>query len=242
MTWRERLREQRALLRLIISGLLVQVIINLLSSWLEKLVGPTPGRILQLVIGLCIAALVLWAVLRLLGREPAVEIVPKEEKAHRFPGLIALVGPGREGKDPMKQAAVVAIEHHLAPEGPGESLRNVWLVTGRGERGGVPVTEAIRNKYAGGCEVRVCTVADAFDLQETYALVRRIYTEDLPELGLHPQQVVADLSGGTAMMTAGMAVACRDRWPMEYVTGGKEGMVPAPVLVRWEPVAPREEA
>lgn len=239
MSWRARLRTQRGLLRLIVTGVLVQVIVDLLSSWLEMLVGPTPGRLLQLAIGLCLAGLILWALFRLLGQESAREIVPREEKAPRFAGLIALLGPGRAGRDPLQQAAAVALEHHLAPEGPGEPLQAAWLITGRGERGGVAVAEAFRDRYGDRCRVALCSVADPFDLQETYALVRRIYAEEVPGTGLQPQQVVADLTGGTAMMTAGMALACRDRWPMEYVTGGKEGMVPAPILVRWEPVTER---
>jgi len=137
----------------------------------------------------------------------------------------------------MKQAAAVALEHHLAAEGPGEPLRVAWLITGRGEGGGVTVAEKFRRRYRDRCDVRVRTIADAYhDLQETCALVRRIYQEEAPEAGLQPQQVVADLTGGTRMMTAGVALACRDRWPMEYVTGGgKADMVPAPILVRWQP-------
>ena len=237
MSWRQRLRQQGTLLRLIVSGLLLQVIINLLSSWLAMVLGPRPGRVLQLVVGLCLVALVLWAVVQLLSREPPREIVPQEEKSPRFPGLVVLVGPGREGKDPMKQAAGVALEHHLATDGPGEPLRVAWLVTSRGEGGGVAVAEAFRARYADRCTVHICTVANPRDLQETYALVRHIYVEEVPAAGLQPEQVVADLTGGTGMMTAGMALACRDRWPMEYVTGDRPDMVPAPVLMRWQPMA-----
>ncbi len=237
----ELLRPHRNWMFLLVTGLLVQVLINLLSSWLEMVLGPTPGRVLQLLVGLGVLALVLWIVVQLLGRQPPVEIVPQEEKAPRFPGLIALVGPGRPDKDPMQQAAGVALEHHLMPEGPGEPLRVAWLVTSRGERGGVAVAEAFRARYADRCDVRVCTVANPLDLQETYTLVRRIYQEEVPKIDLQPEQVVADLTGGTGMMTAGVALACRDHWPMEYVTGGgKPGTVPAPVLVRWQPVSERE--
>jgi hypothetical protein len=237
-TLANRLRRHRGLLALLVTGLLVQVLINLLSSWLEQTMGETPAKILILIVAVGAAALVLWAVLQLLGREPPVEIVPEEEKAPRFPGLVALVGPGRAGADPMKQAAAVALEHHLTDKGPGEPLQVAWLVTSRGERGGVAAAEAYCNRYADRCEMHVRTVADPFDLQETYAVVRRIYREEVPAKGLRPEQVVADLTGGTGMMTAGVALACRDRWPMEYVTGGgRDEMVSAPVLVRWQPAA-----
>jgi hypothetical protein len=238
MTWRQRLRQQRYWLYIVVTGLLVQVLINLLSSWLEKTLGETPGKALVLIIIIGAAALVLWAIFRFLDQAPAVEIVPREEKAPRFSGLVALVGPGRPDRDPMQQAAGVALAHHLAGEGPGESLRAAWLVTSRGEGGGVAVAERFRERYKGQCDVHICTVADPFDLQETYALVRHIYQEEAPQAGLGPDQVVADLTGGTAMMTAGMALACRERWPMEYVTG-KPGTVSAPILVRWQPVTPQ---
>ena len=140
--WRMRLRQSRSLLYLVLSVGLVGVLINLLSSYLVEALGTTPWRILQLVLGVAVVALALWAILRLAGEQAPLEIVPQEEKAPRFPGLVALVGPGKEGVDPMEQAASVALRHHLAPEGPGELLRAAWLVTSRGERGGVPARAA----------------------------------------------------------------------------------------------------
>ncbi len=235
MTWRQRLYRQRYLLSLIVTGLLAQVLINLLSSWLEQTLGSTPGKVFALIVVLGAAALALWAAFRLLDRQPPLEIVPHEEKAPRFPGLIALVGPGRGDRDPLEQAANVALTHHLAGDGPGEPLKVAWLVTSRGEGGGVAVANRFRDHYADRCQMHICTVADPFDLQETYALVCHLYLEEVPAAGLQPTQVVADPTGGTAMMTAGMALACRDRWPMEYVTG-KPGTVSAPVLVRWQPL------
>ena len=235
LPWRL-LLPQRKLLYLLATGVLLQVVINLLSSWLQAVLGETPGRIFVLIVFVGAAALAVWAFVRLLDRAAPQEIVPHEEKAPRFAGLIALVGPrGRDG-DPLRQAAGVALEHHLAAAGPGEPLRVAWLVTSRGEGGAVHAAETFRALYQGRCTVHVCTVADAFDVQETFALVQRLYEQDVPAAGLEPQQVVADLTGATSIMTAGMALACRDRWPMEYVTG-PPGTASAPVLVRWQPAS-----
>ena len=240
--WRSLVRRQRRVLYLILTILLVNLIVNLLSSWLVEALGSTPWRILQMALGVAVVALAIWAVLRLADEQAPVQIVPHEERSPRSPGLLALVGPGREGSDPLDQAAGIALRHHLAPEGPGEPLRTAWLVTGRGERGGVAVAERYREQWKAACpDIRVCTVADPLNLQETYALVERIYLEDVPGAGLKPEQVVADLTGGTSIMTAGVALACRDRWPMEYVTG-RAGTERAPVLVRWQPSGTGKEA
>ncbi len=230
---RDFLQRYRDLILLFISGVLLQLLVNLTSAWLEMTVGTTPGRILQLVVSLLILTVVLALAVRIMGRRRPMVIVPPEERPPRFPGLIALVGPGRPGADPLQQAARVALEHHLKEEGPGEKLRVAWLVTSIGP--GVNVAEQFRELYQGRCEVRVHTVGDPFDLYEIYSVVRRIYREEVPRAGLRPEEVVTDITGGTSIMSAGAALACQDRWPMEYVLGRPGEMESAPILLRWRP-------
>jgi hypothetical protein len=68
-------------------------------------------------------------------------------------------------------------------------------------------------------------------------LVYRIYVQSAAEKGLTPGQIIADYTGGTKPMSAGMVLACREqRWPMEYMTGGKKGIASVPLLVRFAPV------
>lgn len=227
------LQRYRELILVFISGVLLQLLVNLTSSWLEMTVGATPGRILQLVVSVLILTVMLLLAVRVLGRRPPMVILPREEQSPRFPGLIALVGPGRRGEDPLQQAARVALEHHLAPDGPGEPLRVAWLVASRGES--ADVAEKFRQLYKDRCEVRIRAVQDAFDLYEIYSLVRRIYLEEVSQTGLSPDQVVTDITGGTTVMSVGAALACQDRWPMEYVLGRRGEMRAAPILLRWHP-------
>ena len=139
----------------------------------------------------------------------------------------------------MAQAAKPAIDYHLRPDEQGRKLRVCWLVTSSGEGGAVPVAEVFREQYEGRCQVLVRTVRDAFDVQDTYELVRHIYTQEAPTQGLSPAQVIADFTGGTRMMSAGMVLACQDHWPMEYMTGHKRGIASTPLFVRFEPASGR---
>ncbi len=224
---------QRNLILLFISGVLLQVLVNLISDWLQVTLGPTPGQTLHLILSLLIVIGILALAVHLLGRPRPMVIVPPEDRPPRFPGLIALVGPGRPGTDPLDQAARVALEHHLRDEGPGEKLRVAWLVTSVGP--GADVAEQFRQRYRDRCQVRVRAVQNAFDLYEIYALVRRIYLEEVPQAGLRPEEVVTDITGGTSIMSVGAALACQDRWPMEYVLGRPGRMESAPILLRWRP-------
>jgi hypothetical protein len=96
------------------------------------------------------------------------------------------------------------------------------------------VAEAFRQRYEPRCRVLVRQIHRAFDVQETYGVVQRIYLEEALAEGLSPDQVIADFTGGTKMMTAGMVLACGDQWPMQYMTGRKEGVISTPMLVRFQ--------
>jgi hypothetical protein len=67
-----------------------------------------------------------------------------------------------------------------------------------------------------------------------YTLVRKAYMElgPDPQLNLAPDQIVADLTGGTKLMTAGMALACADlpRASLEFVPAVRAGSKPIEAL------------
>jgi CRISPR-associated endonuclease Cas2 len=55
------------------------------------------------------------------------------------------------------------------------------------------------------------------DIGSSYRAVNGIYTVAAPRLGLYPYQVIADITGGRATMTAGMILACAPRgYPLQY--------------------------
>ena len=66
--------------------------------------------------------------------------------------------------------------------------------------------------------------------------LERIYTQEAAEFGLSPDHIIADFTGGTKPMSAGLVLACRDRWPMQYVTGGRRDrtdIASVPIYVRF---------
>ncbi|MFQ6102121.1 MAG: hypothetical protein ACE5OS_12930 [Anaerolineae bacterium] len=229
-----RLRHHRNLVLVFVSGLLVPLVTELSGSWLQATFGQTPGRLMQLLaIGVALAV-GLWVLYRVLGAGEPLELVPEEARPPRFPGLIVLVGPGRKGANRDELSHNAAIEYHLSQEeAGGEPLRVCWLIATAGVTGSVPVARAVRQRYGDRCELIIRELANPFDLEDAYELVRRIYAQEAVEHGLSPAQVIADFTGGTKPMSAGMVLACRDRWPMQYMTGGREEIASVPVFVRF---------
>jgi len=236
MNLQDRLRRHRNLVLLFISALLLPLITELASSWLELTIGQTPNRLMQLLaIGIALAA-GLSMLLMALGKQEPLELVPEEERPPCFPGLIVLVGVGRRDVKPEKLSHNSAIEYHLdCEEAGGEPVRVCWLIATGGVKGSVPVAREVRKRYESRCDkVIVHALNSPFDVQEAYLLVRRIYTEEAAEHGLAPEQVIADFTGGTKPMTAGMVLACRDgRRPMQYMSGREGEIVSTPMLVRF---------
>jgi hypothetical protein len=231
-------RRYRNLVLVFISGLLLPLVTNLASAWLENTVGVTPSRLLQLVAILVAAAVCLWVLVTVLGKPRPVEVVPQELRPPRHAGLIVLVGKGRADAKPDDLSHIPAIEYHLAREDAGgEALRVCWLIATAGKDGSVPVAMAVQQRYAERCKVFVEELNSAFDLQEAHNMVRRIYLEEAhkPGIELTPEQVIADFTGGTTPMSVGMVLACQDRWPMQYMRGRKDEIASTPVLVRFQP-------
>lgn len=228
------LRRHRNLVLLLVSGLLVPLVTELASSWLEVTLGRTPGQLLQLLaIGVALAV-GLWVLYRALEAREQVELVPEEKRPPRFPGLIVLVGPGREGADPGSLSHEQAIAYHLTCEAAGdEPLQVCWLIATAGVGGSVPAAREVRQRYGDHCQIHLRVLRDAFDVDEAYQTVQRIYTQEAAQHGLTADQVIADFTGGTKPMSAGMVLACRERWPMQYMTGGRKGIASVPIFVRF---------
>jgi hypothetical protein len=229
------LRRHRNLVLLLLTGLLVPLVAELSSSWLQARFGQTPSHLLQLFAIVTGIAVSLWVFYRVLGSAEAVELVPEEARPPRFPGLIVLVGTGKKGARPEGLSHNVAIEYHLdCEEAGGEALRVCWLIASAGEMGSVPIARAVRERYRDRCELVIREIKSAFDVEGAYDVIRQIYTKDATEYGLSTDQIIADFTGGTKPMSVGMALACRSRWPMQYTTGGREDIASVPVKVRFK--------
>lgn len=216
-------RQHLNLVLLILSGFMLPLITNLLSSWLETTYGKTPAQLMQLLAILAALAISLW-VLVLLFRQTSRRgvLVPKELQPAAHPGLIVLVGPGRaepsSGSRP--NVAEEAIQYHLNKG----NLKRVWLVT---SEAGVPAAEELRKRY--GELVKVLLIHDILNINDTYNAVGQIYTQEAVDLGLNPAEIIADYTGGTKPMSVGMALAAASGpYPMQF-TSGKPDTYSAPI-------------
>lgn len=119
----------------------------------------------------------------------------------------------------------------------GSPLRHCWLIGSHG--GSLPQADAIQAQYAGsGLTIAVRPVYDAFGVQETYDLVRRIYEIEIGKAGLRRQDVIADFTGGTKPMSTGMLLACAQlEAPLQYMSGQREGKPSEPRLITFAPAA-----
>jgi hypothetical protein len=124
-----------------------------------------------------------------------------------------------------------AVQHHR------ECLEHCWLVSTEGDRGSrseVEIAERIVQAAAlraepVRCYYEECSVQDANDIETIVPIIDKIYREALPALNLEANQVIADLTGGTAAMSAAMAIATMDgERKIEYLRQDR------PLLVRDE--------
>jgi hypothetical protein len=115
-------------------------------------------------------------------------------------GLIWLLGPGNS------DLPWFAIQYHHVSEA-AERLQHCWLLI-------TPQSRDAFDGLAGLLKDRNYAVTlhpielEAPTIEATYRAVDAIYTSAADEVGLQPDQIVADLTGGLKTMTAGMVLAC----------------------------------
>ena len=125
--------------------------------------------------------------------------VDESRLAPAHAGLIWLFGPGQF------EHLLFALEHHRR----GGGAAHCWLVMQQG----VP---AVRERFGelsqrlaeGGVTTQLHPVyVEQPDVQASYEAVRAVFEREATEEGLSPGQVIADVTGGTKPMTAGMVLA-----------------------------------
>ncbi len=163
-------------------------------------------------------------------------ITTEEMRPERKKGLIVLVGPGRPDRDPLQQAARPAFEFHHLDDRGNPVLKVCWIITTTGKDGGVPVALKLKDEFQGkGVKTLICTVDNAFNMRETFDLVENIYRVQAPQEGLTTHDVVADFTGATKPMSAGMVLACGAARAMQYVSGDQKTVASEPVAMRFSP-------
>ena len=211
------LLETKLPILVIIGGVLVGIIGNGLYEIFRSHLG---SPLLTVIAGILLIPVVIWFVgvggrlrnwcLARIRTSPEIRAsVPRRK------GLIALVSPEYAGG---RQAVDEALAYHLLDEKQQPVLRHCWLIAGPGT--GDPARQMISSREKAerirqeleqaGTVVRILHMereSAADDPLTTKALVERAFAE-AGAARLGPNDIIADYTGGTKTMTAGMILAC----------------------------------
>jgi len=199
-------------LGLLVVGLLGDVIYSLLTAPADTLsTAWRPGAAVLLLTGL--AYLLYWQDRR---RGRTVRAAVDESRlAPPHAGLIWLFGPG-----PFEHL-IFALNHHRAGGGGG----HCWLVM---QEDFPPVMTKFGELSQRLAEEGVATQVHPVyvkqpDVQAAYRAVRAVFEREAAEEGLSPDQVIADITGGTKPLTAGMVLAAiTTGGALEYVESERD--------------------
>lgn len=147
---------------------------------------------------------------------PIADIDPPPQ----YPGLIVLYS--------RKETALAALEHH------SPALKHCWLIV-------TPEMQASAGETIAqfpAVRFSALSISNLYNAQACYEIVRHIYQQGVGNMGLRPEQVIADITGGTKPMTMGMIVACLEggfaieHVPTKYDSNGNpQGPLP-PIEIR----------
>ena len=198
----------------VVSAVLVALAVNLLTETLTAQVGMWMSWVVIGVLGLVIVAFVYGYSAREARRRahvsPPIDL-PGPPKEH---GLVFLFS--------REETLREAIRYHQP------ALEHVWLLVTPQRQ-----ADAASAMTRFDASFTVHHLPDLWDSQACYRIVAQIYQHEVPRLGLEPQRVIADITGGTKPMTLGMIVACLEGgYPIEHVptaydaTGAQTGPLP----------------
>lgn len=198
---------------------LLAVMGNMLTDWLKHYLGSTPGRLFLIfgVTALALAILVTAAyaagAIRKKLSEPRMYAVEGKPRPEKRKGLIAFVS--LKQRDHLEKA----LTYHS-----GE-LQRAWLIATEDAK---PLAIEIREQYEAVVPISIVDLADQWELTEAKSVVERIYEEDLDKL--REEDVIADFTGGTKPMTAGMIFACMTpSRKLQYVPADYRNKDPKPL-------------
>ncbi len=139
-------------------------------------------------------------------------------KPDPMPGLIVLVSPRRVDERLEELGAYAAIEFHRG------ALKHCWMIATSGEGGSFATAQELAQHFGHyGLASSIWQVSDPASIAETFTLVDWLYAQRVPASGLSEAEVVADITGATKPMTAGMVLACGQRRAMQYMLFQNDG-------------------
>ena len=129
-------------------------------------------------------------------------------------GLIWLLGPGRFDH------LLFALGHHQK----GGGGTHCWLVMQHTEKVQHAFSQLSQELIERGISTRLHPVyIEELDVEAAYTATRGIFDREAREEGLQPPQIIADITGGTKPLTAGMVLATLTTGgEMEYVESERD--------------------
>lgn len=173
--------------------------ISVKTSLLTLLLGA-----LVLLVTIVLFNVPIW--LRSTLAQPRKTSIAIEEHVPHQRGLIALVSLG------SYVPAENALAYHSWAGVPGSqsTLTHCWLLAGpgEGEQSSRKNADRLAEMYAAkGITIEVWPLRDADDPEEIYRAVKLIYQIAQSKYKLPKEEIIADYTGGTKSMTAGMVLA-----------------------------------
>jgi len=200
----------------LLSAILVAAVVNILTSILLTAVGPA-WAVLALVIVLATTvgfANLYMIKLRAAQARGQATIRDKHSPDPRR-GLIVMVT-----RAPTLRKA---IDYHAGgAERPGK-LEHVWMIVTPEMDDQAKQLRAYAESR--GIKCHELDLPDEYDANRCYQLVRDVFQVHAPAQQVAPAEVIADITGGTKPMTAGMLLACDDlqqmleHVPTQFVMG-----------------------
>lgn len=187
----------------ILTAILVAAMVNLATSIIVDSIGAAWA--LALLLASIMLTLLFANLFTLRWRRQIAEgerIIGERPHPAKRPGLILMVTPA-----PTMQKAV---EYHLP------ALEHLWLIVTPQMRD--PANDLRTFAENQGVTCYLLDLQQEYDANQCYHLVRSISDTHAAAAGVPVDQIIADMTGGTKPMTAGMVLACTDlKLPLQHV-------------------------
>lgn len=186
-----------------LTTVLIAAMVNIITSIFVGLAGPVWAGVTLIVLALITLGYANVRAYRF--RQHLIEgerVIGEKPHPTPRPGLIVLVT-----KAPTARKA---IDYHQS------TLEHLWLITTPEMREAANALRAHAETL--GIQCHMLDLEQEYDASRCYYLVRQVYEVAAPALSLARSAIIADMTGGTKPMTAGMVLACSDlNAPLQHV-------------------------
>lgn len=203
--------DSRAPVLFIVASLVLAMLGNALYELVLLMFGAQPITLIGIIVGSAlIFPFLVWSIRRVIegiaGKQQTIEVIPAE-RIEPHSALVLPVGLRSQGPERA------ILEWHQ----PGRVLRDCWLIVSSQVRSDAQskVSDLTQWLIENNVDVHIIDIADATSLDETFRAAMQALREAHGPVQALP--VVVDITGGTAVMSVGMALAARN-WntPVRY--------------------------